>query len=98
MLPRVFEFFSSQRSLENFYALDDNWSMIQMLDKNLITTLQAADRIGCTPNHVRLMLKRGLLRGEKVSGNLWLCDKRHVDQVAKRPSSVGRPRGDKKKQ
>jgi|688.fasta_scaffold1820336_1 excisionase family DNA binding protein len=68
-----------------------------MLDKNLITTQQAADEIGCTAAHVRLLLKRGKLRGEKVSGNLWLCDKRHVDQVAKRPSSVGRPRGDKKK-
>lgn len=68
-----------------------------MLDKNLITTQQAADRIGCTQNHVRLMLKRGLLRGAKISGNLWLCDKRHVDEMSKKPSKVGRPRGNQKR-
>ncbi len=64
-----------------------------MLDKNLITTQQAAEMIGCTSNHVRLMLKKGQLRGEKVSGNLWLCERKHVTEVAKNPAKQGRPRG-----
>ena len=64
-----------------------------MIDKNFCTVSEAAKMIGCTQNHVRLLLKQGKLRGGKITERLWLIEKKHVAETAKKPGKTGRPRG-----
>lgn len=66
-----------------------------MIDENFCTVSEAAKIIGCTQNHVRLLLKQGKLQGGKVTERLWLVDKRKVLEMAENPSKTGRPRGTK---
>jgi excisionase family DNA binding protein len=64
-----------------------------MIDENYCTVSEAAKTIGCSENHVRLLVKQGKLRGDKITERLWLVEKKHVAETAKKPGKTGRPRG-----
>jgi hypothetical protein len=64
-----------------------------MIDENYCTVSEAAKTIGCSENHVRLLVKQGKLRGGKIGERLWLVEKKHVAEIAKNPHKKGRPRG-----
>ena len=68
-----------------------------MIDENYCTVSEAAEMIGCTKNHVRLLLTQGKLRGGKITERLWLVEKKHVAEIAKNPHKKVRPRGDRPK-
>ena len=65
-----------------------------MLEENWITISQAADLVGCTTAHLRLLAKRNELRAEKV-GFVWLVDRAHAEELAEKRPNVGRPRSRK---
>jgi excisionase family DNA binding protein len=46
-----------------------------MIDENYCTVSEAAKTIGCSENHVRLLVKQGKLRGGKIGERLWLVEK-----------------------
>lgn len=56
-----------------------------MIDENYCTVSEAAEMIGCTKNHVRLLLTQKKLRGGKITERLWLVEKKHVAEIAKKP-------------
>lgn len=66
-----------------------------MIEETHITISQAAEMIGCTTAHLRLMAKRNELRAEKI-GSVWLVEKSHAEEIAKQPYTFGRPRSRKK--
>lgn len=62
-----------------------------------MTVNQAAEYIGCTPQHVRTMIYNGKIKARRVesvfapNGFRWEIAKREVEKVSL-PSKVGRPR------
>jgi hypothetical protein len=75
-----------------FYLLKHNWGMIAMLDDKWLTVKQAADMIGCTEDHVRLLLRKGPLVGKKLSERMWLVDVTSAAKMAYSTTKRGRPR------
>ncbi len=67
-----------------------------MLEKKWISVSDAAVLIGCTPQHLRLMVSKNQIPHERV-GHAWLLDKTSVEQIAKTPAVTGRPRSGTKK-
>ena len=67
-----------------------------MLEKNWISVSDAAVLIGCTPQHLRLMVSRNQIPHERV-GYAWLLDKKTVEKIAETPAKTGRPRSKFKK-
>lgn len=55
----------------------------------IISTAEAAKRLGVTPDRVRKMIVAKRLKATKV-GNVWLIDPKDLDAVKDR--KVGRPR------
>jgi len=55
----------------------------------IISTAEAAKRLGITANRVRAMIEAKRLKATKV-GNVWLIDPKDLDAVKNR--KVGRPR------
>lgn len=65
-----------------------------------LSTKEAADIIGCCPQHVRLMIKQGKLKAESVgcpTGIYYLIELNEVRRVAKLSHDRGRPRGARSK-
>jgi excisionase family DNA binding protein len=59
----------------------------------IISTAEAAKRLGVTANRVRAMIEAKRLKAMKV-GNVWLIDPKDLDAVKDR--KVGRPRKSRK--
>jgi excisionase family DNA binding protein len=59
----------------------------------IISTAEAAKRLGVTANRVRAMIEAKRLKATKV-GNVWLIDPKDLDAVKDR--KVGRPRKSRK--
>jgi len=60
-----------------------------------INTTEASAIIGITRKGVRELIRKGILKAERV-GRDWLVDKKSVDKVKKNRPKVGRPRKEKK--
>lgn len=52
---------------------------------------EAADLLGCTTSHVRLLLRTGKLTGRKTSPRVWILSKKSVCYFAKHRPKLGRP-------
>jgi len=59
----------------------------------IITTTEAAKRLGVTPDRVRKMIEAKRLKATKL-GNVWVIDPKDLDAVKDR--KVGRPRKSRK--
>lgn len=57
------------------------------------TTATAAERIGCSQQHVRRLVLQGKLRGQPVTPRLYLVDSASVDEYRQQPQGPGYPRG-----
>lgn len=59
----------------------------------LLTTTQAATRLGITPRRVRVLITTGRLTAQRI-GRDWLIDERHLADVAERKPGypAGKPR------
>lgn len=60
--------------------------------KKFVTCEEAAEIIGCSGDHVRLLLRQGVLVGEKWGGSTWLVERRSCDLFRKNRPKRGRPR------
>jgi excisionase family DNA binding protein len=70
--------------------------MVAMLEKNWISVSEAATLIGCTPQYLRAMALEGRIGHDRV-GHAWLLDRKTIEDMAKNPPKVGRPRSRIKK-
>src|SRR5882757_7036145 len=57
-----------------------------------VTTPEAAQYLGVTPPHIRLLYYKGVLRGEKRGRDLWIT-KESLDEYQKNRRPAGRPEG-----
>jgi excisionase family DNA binding protein len=57
----------------------------------LLTTAEAAQRLGVLPRSVTLLCRRGILKGEK-RGRDWMIEAEEVERYRTERRSVGRPR------
>lgn len=57
-----------------------------------ITVAGAAEAIGCSESHVRLLLRNKKLVGQKVSPRHWVVKKASVDKFISLEQLTGRPR------
>jgi excisionase family DNA binding protein len=62
----------------------------------MMTTPEAAAYLGVTPPHIRLLLYRGDLEGEKIGRDLWIT-KESLIAYSENRRPVGRPPGAKSK-
>lgn len=60
----------------------------------MVTTPEAARYLGVTPPHIRLLLYRGDLDGEKIGRDLWIT-KESLMAYRENRRPVGRPAGSK---
>lgn len=67
-------------------------STVLTLSDELINVTDAAKIIGCTPAHVRLLLDRKQIEGEKLHSHAWLVVRKSAQKYAKTPQKTGRPR------
>jgi hypothetical protein len=67
--------------------------MIAMLENKWMTAAEAADIIGCSSAHVRLLAKDGCIISYKAGPRALLVEKKSVEKIAKNPAKTGRPRG-----
>lgn len=58
---------------------------------NLLTTIEAAGQLGCTPDHIRLLIRRGDLTATK-RGRDWFLASREIEKYQKNKRPVGRPK------
>ena len=65
--------------------------MVKSLDEE-VTTPEAAQYLGVTPPHIRLLYYKGVLRGEKRGRDLWIT-KESLDEYQKNRRPAGRPEG-----
>ena len=63
-----------------------------MLDQKWMTIEEAANVLGCTPDHVRLLARQEKLDAEKVGKTMWVIRRESVAKFSKKPYTVGRPR------
>lgn len=63
----------------------------------MVTTPEAAAYLDVTPPHIRLLLYRGDLEGEKIGRDLWIT-KESLIAYRENRRPVGRPLGAKSKQ
>jgi|SRR5215213_8398197 len=57
-----------------------------------VTTPEAAQYLGVTPPHIRLLYYKGVLRGEKRGRDLWIT-KESLEEYQKNRRPAGRPEG-----
>jgi excisionase family DNA binding protein len=57
----------------------------------LLTTAEAAQRLGVLPRSVTLLCRRGILKGEK-RGRDWMIEAEEVERYKAERKPVGRPR------
>jgi excisionase family DNA binding protein len=93
--PLVGHFLAIGFLLDLIVAIQHNWGMIAMLEEKWITISQAAEMVGCTPAHIRLLAKGKKIKAEKV-GSVWLVERKQAETMANKPQGVGRPRSRKK--
>lgn len=60
--------------------------------KAFLSVQEAASLVGCTVGRIRQMLRKGDLKGQKLSERAWVVDPQSVRKIAANPHSVGRPR------
>ena len=53
------------------------------------TVREAAEALGYHPDHVRRLLRAGVIQGEKLAGFLWLISQEEIERV-KREQENGR--------
>jgi excisionase family DNA binding protein len=58
--------------------------------RNLVTTREAAERLGISRRRVQELLQAGALRGEKLSRD-WVIEAEEVEAFAKKERPRGRP-------
>jgi excisionase family DNA binding protein len=64
--------------------------MVKKLDE--VTTPEAAQYLGVTPPHIRLLYYKNVLRGEKRGRDLWITME-SLDEYQKNRRPAGRPEG-----
>lgn len=62
------------------------------LKGDLLSVTEAANILGCTTSHVRLLLVSGTLVGQKLHARAWAVTRKSLNAYAKRKFTVGRPR------
>lgn len=82
--------FSKRRDLE--YDSDMVVMNQQQKFTDAISVEDAAAIIGCTPAHVRKLLRDGDLVGRKISAKIWIVSERAAQRFAKHRPKLGRPR------
>ena len=65
--------------------------MLEVRTERLLTTNEAAARIGVTPGRIWQLIKSGDIKATRV-GYFWLVPEKEVDKFKERPTKVGRPR------
>jgi excisionase family DNA binding protein len=63
-----------------------------MNDKIAVTTPEAAQYLGVTPPHIRLLYYKGVLRGEKRGRDIWIFVE-SLEEYQKNRRPPGRPEG-----
>lgn len=69
-----------------------------MLQKNWITVKEAAERIGCTVQHVRHLVRDNQIEGHKMTERLVVLHLPSVEKYCSLKKTVGRPRISEKKE
>ena len=54
-----------------------------------LTVKEAAERLGYHPNHVRRLLRTGMVKGKRFSG-VWMVDRAEVERVKALQGKGGR--------
>lgn len=67
-----------------------------MIEEKWLTIHDAAQLIGCSEDHVRLLARNGTLDSQKLGKRMWLLEKDSVVKFALEPQKTGRPRKFKK--
>jgi excisionase family DNA binding protein len=82
------------------FGCQQNYVSVTIISQNgilwpmkIISTAEAAKRLGVTANRVRAMIEAKRLKATKM-GNVWLIDPKDLDAVKDR--KVGRPRKSRK--
>jgi len=57
---------------------------------DLLTVKQAAKELGYHPNHLRRLLRRGVIHGRKLRNGRWVITRREVERVKDRQTERGR--------
>jgi excisionase family DNA binding protein len=62
----------------------------------MLTTTQAAKRLGITPRHVRSLIKQGQLAATAITARTYVIEERHVEALARKRarskySGIGQP-------
>ena len=65
-------------------------------ERELLTVTEAADELGLTVRGVQERLRRGLMRGERVSPRLWMVPRAEVERwkALGRQKPGRKPKGD----
>jgi len=63
-----------------------------MLQKNWITVKEAAERIGCTVQHVRHLVRNEQIEGNKITERMVVVHAPSVEKYCNLTKTVGRPR------
>lgn len=66
-------------------------------NSNLISVSEAADIVGCTMRHIRKLVERGDIKGEKLHPRAIVVYRRSVESYANKDIRRGRPRLGSKK-
>lgn len=75
-----------------FSSVENNWSMIRMLQKNWITVKEASEILGCSVQHVRHLARSKVLEFSKVSDRMMVVHLPSVEKYQQVEKTVGRPR------
>ena len=66
--------------------------MPTMTIENWLNCDEASAIIGCSPDHVRLLARKGELKGRKLNQRFWLIDRKDAERLRDQPADTGRPR------
>ncbi|MFZ5915540.1 MAG: helix-turn-helix domain-containing protein [Chloroflexota bacterium] len=50
---------------------------------NKLTVRQAAEVLGYHPDHVRRLLRAGIIKAEKAGGLVWLIDRAEIERITR---------------
>jgi excisionase family DNA binding protein len=59
---------------------------------NLLTTTEAAAALSVTPDHIRLLIRKKMLKVDAKRGRDWLIPASEVEKYQKNRRSPGRPK------
>ena len=59
---------------------------------NIITTTEAAIKLGISQSRVRQLIRDGQLEATKINSGVWLLDTNTFNEFAKKPRPAGRPK------